>query len=60
VLWYEFYESSAAVRENSELFVMCIIIKLQEKMQYCLGPKNSKKKVHWFCDQRNIEFSPGS
>jgi hypothetical protein len=44
---------------NSELFIMCIIIELQEKMQYFVGSKNSKKEVHWFCDQRNIEFSLG-
>jgi hypothetical protein len=59
VLW-EFYESSATVRRKFRTFCHVHYHQTpQEKMQYCIGRKNSKKQVHWFCDQRNTEFSPG-
>jgi hypothetical protein len=60
VLRYEFYESSAAVRRKFRTFYhMCIIIKLQEKIQYCIGCKTSEPVSLNFCDQRNIAFSLG-
>jgi hypothetical protein len=37
---------------------MCIIIKLQEKIQYCVGRKTSEPVSLNFCDERNIAFSP--
>jgi hypothetical protein len=37
---------------------MCIIIKLQKKIQYCVGRKTSEPVSLNFCDQRNIAFSP--
>jgi hypothetical protein len=60
VLRYEFYEFSAAVRRKFRTFYHVHHHQSpQEKMQYCVGRKNSKKQVHWFYDQHNIEFSSG-
>jgi hypothetical protein len=46
------------LEENSELFIKCIIIKLQEKIQYCVGRKTSEPISLNFCNKRNIVFSP--
>jgi hypothetical protein len=37
---------------------MCIIIKLQEKIQNCVGCKTSEPVSLNICEQRNIAFSP--